>query len=725
MRSVLLIVTLLAATVSANPTRSRREEDSVEESHLPFKADAALLDIPEPGPIDASDISAESTVPIKSLDAIPDPPAKVPSSSSSPAAAAEKSTATKTPGSEEIDKPDKYSTPAGIFDFLPEEPTVEVCDNHTAPGRSKVYCSGRLLASVNLHHIFPDSKTFVDRPMKVNRTEDEIMADFESRFPKDNLDIDPEQLRAFVEQNFDQEGHELEQCDVPDWIPSPPAFDDIADPEMKKFALDLHNIWKNLCRRISPMVRDEPQRFSLLHVPNNFIAPGGRFREFYYWDTYWVIKGLIASGMYETTRGMLENLGSIVDRFGFIPNGGRVYYLKRSQPPLLTAMVYEYYEVTRNKTFLQEMLPLLEKEFEFWRSERSVDVEIGGINHTVFQYRTAANVPRPESYREDVSIANIFPSNGRKQLFYKDIGSAAESGWDFSTRWFADHKSITSIHTTDIVPVDLNAFLCYNLNIMSFFHGELRNFNKERAWLNDYNAFKTSFREVFHVPEAKGWYDYNNKRGEHNTDFFPSIAVPLFTGCFDQLSLTQSSDLLDRMTEVGALTYAGGVPTSLANNTQEQWDFPNGWSPLNHMIIEGMRKSDNPRLQQAAFSLAQKWVRANLHVYKLDHAMWEKYNVATNEARGGGGGEYEVQAGFGWTNGVVLDLLLSYGDRLFVDDSTTPAPKSDSPTTVPSSAASASAIVSEPKTTTGSASSSTTVFHILFITLVAAIANWC
>ncbi|KAF8383135.1 tre-5 [Pristionchus pacificus] len=743
MRSVALYLVVLAACVGANPRRLRREEAIVPLE--PAKSgSSSLLELPEPGPIEESELVGEVPVTSKSsetadsLRGTPSTKEELPAAAASQladdiatdtAAAVRLSTKPKQESAEEATTRTSSST-SSIFEVFPEQDTVEarlhfsfhnVCDESNAPGRSKIYCSGRLLASVNLHHIFPDSKTFVDRPIKVNQTEDEILADFESRFPPSS-EIDPDQLRAFVEQHFEPEGHELEKCEVPDWQPSPPAFDRIADAQMREFAHKLNDIWKELCRKISPMVRDEPERFSLLHVPNNFIAPGGRFREFYYWDTYWIVKGLLASGMYETTRGMLENFGSIVERFGFIPNGGRVYYLKRSQPPLLTAMVYEYYEVTRNRTFLAEMLPLLEKEFDFWRENRSVSVDIGSVSHKMFQYRTPANVPRPESYREDASIASNFPSKGRQQQFYKDVGSAAESGWDFSTRWFADHKTLLNIRTTQVVPVDLNAFLCYNLNLMSFFHGELGNTNKERAWLNDFNSFKVSFRDVFYKPEGKGWYDYNLQERQHNTDFFPSIAIPLFTGCYDELSLTQSGDLLDRMAEMGALNLTGGIPTSLASHTQEQWDYPNGWSPLNHMVIEGMRKSGNPRLQQEAFKLAQRWVRSNLHVYNLDHAMWEKYNVVTNEARGGGG-EYEVQAGFGWSNGVVLDLMLTYGDRLTAGDE--PA----APSAAPSSAAleATTPAPSTPRSTrpnTSSASLSSTVSLLLVATVVASIANW-
>lgn len=48
---------------------------------------------------------------------------------------------------------------------------------------------------------------------------------------------------------------------------------------------------------------------------------------------------------------------------------------------------------------------------------------------------------------------------------------------------------------------------------------------------------------------------------------------------------------------MGVFTYPGGIPTSMSQESDQQWDFPNGWSPNNHMIIEGLRKSANPEMQ--------------------------------------------------------------------------------------------------------------------------------
>ncbi|CAJ0559519.1 unnamed protein product, partial [Mesorhabditis spiculigera] len=583
----------------------------------------------------------------------------------------------------DVDPPNRPTIDYPINFTQSTEGAQYVCDDTNARGRANIYCSGKLLEAVMAKQLYPDSKTYVDRPLKENRTGPEVYKDFMAQFPEELDQIDAEKLRKFVDANFDVEGQELKQCTLTDWSEQPRGLLDIGDTKLRDFAFQLNKIWKELCRQVDEKVKDDPERYSLLYVPHQFIAPGGRFREFYYWDAYWIIRGLLASNMYDTSKAMILNFKHIVDTIGFIPNGGRVYYLQRSQPPLFAAMVYEYYAATSDIDLVKEVLPSLERELKFWRKNRNVTVEMGDAEYKMLQYRTPANVPRPESFREDVTIAAQFTDLTKKRQFWQDIGSAAESGWDFSSRWFADSQNLSTIETTNVVPVDLNAFYCFNLNIMAYLHGELGNADKELQWMHEYVEFREQFRNVFYVAEGKGWYDYNLRTKQHNLKFYPSMAVPLFTGCYDRLGMREANQLYDQMSDMGAFDFVGGIPTSLVKSSMQQWDFPNGWSPLNHMVIEGLRKSGNSRMQRKAFDLAEKWVLSNYRVFVADRAMWEKYNVASGAPRGGGGGEYEVQAGFGWTNGVILDLLSTYGDRLKFEDVLNDALPADEPIPVP------------------------------------------
>ena len=153
------------------------------------------------------------------------------------------------------------------------------------------------------------------------------------------------------------------------------------------------------------------------------------------------------------------------------------------------------------------------------------------------------------------------------------------------------------------------------------------------------------------------------KTKSHNLNFYPSSFIPLFTHCYHSINLAQSERIFRKMDEMGVFNFAGGIPTrlvwsggvnssfkkflnspfSLNNRSNQQWDFPNGWSPLNHMIIEGLRRSESPSMQQKAFWLAEKWVLSNYRVFYQTKAMWEKYNVIGTFPEAGSGGEYDVQ----------------------------------------------------------------------------------
>uniref|UniRef100_A0A1I7YU36 Trehalase n=1 Tax=Steinernema glaseri TaxID=37863 RepID=A0A1I7YU36_9BILA len=541
------------------------------------------------------------------------------------------------------------------------EQAVHVCDASNTKNW-QIYCNGPILEAVNHLAIFNDSKSYVDMPIRLSP--DETMAAWNKTFgatPPQN--VNETELRTFLDEYFSPPGSELVNCTPSDWVPHPPKIMQITDPAYREWALKLHGIWRHLCKQIRPEIAQHPDRYSLLDVPHEFIAPGGRFREFYYWDAYWIIKGLIVSEMYNTTQNMIRNLASMVERFGFVPNGGRVYYLQRSQPPMLIPMVYEYYEATNDKDFLREILPSLEKELDFWHKNRSYTMTIKGTNVTVFQYRTNSNVPRPESFKEDVRTAQTI-SEAKKPTFWKDKASAAESGWDFSTRWFADHKTLYTIHTTRIIPSDLNALICWNYDILEYLYEQIGNMTASEHYREKRVIFRKALNLVFYNKTMGAWFDYNLDTNEQNTEFYPSIVVPLFTGCYHALNQGKSERLFEYMQDVGAFNFSGGIPSSIIKDSEEQWDFPNGWSPLNHMAIEGLRKSENAQMQDQAYRLAKKWVEGNYRVFQKTNHMWEKYDVIGTIPRPGKGGEYDVQDGFGWTNGAILDLLNTYNDRI-------------------------------------------------------------
>uniref|UniRef100_A0A0R3RFU9 Trehalase n=1 Tax=Elaeophora elaphi TaxID=1147741 RepID=A0A0R3RFU9_9BILA len=571
-----------------------------------------------------------------------------------------------------VSEPDVFEL-AKIAEESFSNTSVNVCDE-TNTNNSFIYCYGRLLAAVNIHNLFQDSKSFVDMPMKYDP--EVVKAEFDERFGEYDLyAINRSALQEFVDEYFEQSGNELEDCQLSDWKEHPERLMKIQDPILRDWALKLHAIWKLLCRKIYDLFAaslqmkpsENPNRSSLIHVPEEFIVPGGRFREFYYWDAYWIVKGLAASGLYRTIKKMIINFVSVVERHGLIPNGGRIYYLGRSQPPLLIPMVYEYFELTRDVTFIKQILPALIKEYEFWQNNRAINVtDDKGNVFSVFYYHSKCNVPRPESFRADIVHASRLPADKRPK-FYVDIASAAESGWDFSSRWFKDAHSIETIETTDVIPIDLNAFICWNLDILQYLLMHSGNFLKSKMFRDKREILRQAMLQVFYNSTEGAWFDYNLRTQSHNVNFYPSIVVPLFGECYQPLNLAKPQQIVEYLEKNGVFDYPGGVPSSLIKDTNQQWDFPNGWSPTNHMIIEGMRKSSNPVVQEQAFRLAKKWIVGNFKVFQETGHMWEKYDVNGSAPQPGSGGEYAVQDGFGWSNGVILDLLTTYYDRMNIE----------------------------------------------------------
>jgi len=250
---------------------------------------------------------------------------------------------------------------------------------------------------VQMSNIFPDSKTFVDMKMKYPR--DEIWQRFRELMNKTDNKPNPTDILKFVNETFDPPGSEFEDWDPIDWVPRPKFLNKIRDPVFRGWAKSLHLFWKELGRQMKDEVRNSTELYSIIYVQHPVIVPGGRFREFYYWDSYWIIRGLLLSEMHDTVRGMLENFINMVRKYGFVPNGGRIYYTRRSQPPLLIPMVKSYMDATRDIEFLRKNIDAIEEEFQYWMKNHSVVVVKDGIGYTLARYSASSSGPRPESYR--------------------------------------------------------------------------------------------------------------------------------------------------------------------------------------------------------------------------------------------------------------------------------------------------------------------------------------
>jgi len=485
---------------------------------------------------------------------------------------------------------------------------------------------GELFEAVQLAQVFPDGKTFVDCEPKYPA--EQILSNYAAAKTESEF-----HLRAFVLEHF----------------ALPPAYgaDFEADPG-RSMSEHIRSLWPLLTRQ-----PDEEGAGSLLSLPYPYIVPGGRFREIYYWDSYFTMLGLAADGELEMMEHMVNNFAYLIDQVGFIPNGNRTYFITRSQPPFFSSMVALLAEHKGAATYVN-YLPQLLREYEFWmRGEEEVSEKTPAFEHVVRmpdgqllnRYYDLSATPRPESYREDVETAE--EQGGDAAQLFLDIRAACESGWDFSGRWFSDSQSLATIHTTEIIPVDLNALL-YHLE-QSIARGYQQKLDEGQAALFQEKANQRKAAiQAYCWDEATGFYrDYDFQARRFTPVLSMAGVYPLF---FQIATDQQAARVADKL--AADFLRPGGYTSTLIT-TGQQWDAPNGWAPLQWIAYQGLI---NYQYQELADKGRDHWLANNRRVYANTTKMVEKYDVENIEAEAGGG-EYPLQDGFGWSNGVAQALL--------------------------------------------------------------------
>jgi alpha,alpha-trehalase len=488
---------------------------------------------------------------------------------------------------------------------------------------------GPLFSDVQLSGIFPDSKEFVDARPKSEARVIEERYDSARRTPGFVL-------RAFVEQNF---------------VLPQPAGDGYHTVASQSMVQHINALWPVLTRSAD----SADARSSLIPLPNSYIVPGGRFREVYYWDSYFTMLGLVQSGRTDLVKNMLDNFAHLITTIGHIPNGNRTYYVSRSQPPYFAAMVGLYARATDTAQALR-YLDAMEREYAFWMDGADTLAPGHAFRRVVRlsdsvvlnRYWDDSDEPRPESYRPDVEIGQTLPESLRAG-FYRNARATAESGWDFSSRWMRNPKDLRTLETIDLIPVDLNSLL-YNAErtIAAFAKAQ------HRAGEDSLAARFTRLADVrrqailaMYDPKEGFFFDRRWRTGELVTDR-PSLgaAAPLY---FWIANFEQGQSVAIRL-ERDFLKPGGFVTTNFASG--QQWDGPNGWPPLEWLTIVGVGRYGRGDLSDKA---ASRWLALINRTYRATGRMMEKYDVVTT-TRKAGGGEYPTQDGFGWTNGVALAL---------------------------------------------------------------------
>lgn len=246
--------------------------------------------------------------------------------------------------------------------------------------------------------------------------------------------------------------------------------------------------------------------------------------------------------------------------------------------------------------------------------------------------------------------------------------AGAESGWDFSSRWYIveeghNEGNMSHINTRNIVPVDLNSFIYLNHVLLAKMFRLLGDDSAAEMYDQQSLVWSIAIEQVLWNEDQGIWLDFDLLNNKQRPYFYASNLAPLWAGCnVSTHAGPVTQRVLSYLENSRVSDFIGGLPTSMLH-TGQQWDFPNAWPPLQHMLVVGLENTGEPQAQAVAFELAQKWLHNNFKAYQQASAMFEKYD-ATVMGLPGGGGEYDVQLGFGWTNGVVLDFLNMYGDRL-------------------------------------------------------------
>lgn len=455
------------------------------------------------------------------------------------------------------------------------------CDEIVIAPPEKLY--GQLFYDVQNSGIyeFRDSKTFCDAVPKFP------IGDILDAYNILKESKDTTILKLFVDNNF--------------YLPTYKSFfHDISD------VIDhIHILWDTLTHGPDTKISG-----TLIPLPKKYVIPGGRFREVYYWDSYFTMLGLQLENRTTIIEDIVNNFSFLIDSFGFIPNGNRTYYLSRSQPPFYSLMIGLLASAMKNDRVYTKYLCWLRKEYNFWMDgfeklndknreyRRVVRLDDSTILN---RYWDDLDTPRPEAFREDKKTgmaAKNFLNRNEKEV-YRNIRAAAESGWDFSSRWLKN-LSLYSINTTEIIPVDLNC-LMYNLEMTLSKCYKVKNIRDSVDFFKKKAIKRRNSIKKFCWNSKYGYFmDYDFKIKKQKAVFSLAGVYPLSFSMVDSMDALRIAEKIKKV----FLKNGGVVTTNL--NTGHQWDAPNGWAPLQWITITGLR---NYGLNKLAGTIKKRWLR--------------------------------------------------------------------------------------------------------------------
>ncbi|WP_420420798.1 alpha,alpha-trehalase TreF [Simkania sp.] len=486
-----------------------------------------------------------------------------------------------------------------------------------------IQVAGPLFEAVQKERLFADAKTFVDAYPLENPQD--ILKAYQKEKKRDGFD-----LIQFVSTHFafpKEERHDI--------------------PKSTSMTDHISLMWDILQKEMTP-----PSPYStLIALPKPHIVPGGRFRECFYWDSYFTAVGLAVAGEIESIKDMVENFAFLIDTFGFIPNGNRVYFTSRTQPPYFSYLL-TLLQGHIDEEWVLSFMPQLEAEYKFWMDGAATLSKPGTATQHVVRidentllnrYYDQLDIPRPEAYMRETELAKGNPP----PEFFRNLRTVCSSGWDFSSRWFADPQDFQTVQALDIVPIDLNCLIHHLESTLADFAKRLNDPEKAKRYQTLADLRKEAIHCIFWNEEKQFYFDYNFQTQNQTKTWSLAASTPLF----NQLATLEQAQAVGKHLEDKFLL-PGGFTTTLYEGIH-QWDKPNGWAPLQWITIKGLQ---NYGMDHLAKEAAKRWIQLNREIYAATGKMLEKYNVrecSSEVARG----EYTLQEGFGWTNGVALALI--------------------------------------------------------------------
>lgn len=370
---------------------------------------------------------------------------------------------------------------------------------------------------------------------------------------------------------------------------------------------------------------------SLLGLPKPYLVPAYEkdhkfdFNELYYWDSYFMVQGLLDEQHKELNLGILENLTSLFTRFKVIPNASRTYLMGRSQPPLLTSLIWDLYEAYEpGQKWLTENMKIAQAEYKtVWLGTR-----------------------KPNERLVYCGLSRYYDIN-----YLHDLAEA-ESGWDMTPRF--NRKCL------DYVPVDLNAFLYKYETDFARYYNLMEDKTLAAKWEAAAEERKKTMNELMWSNLRALYYDYNFAKEKRGTVASLAGLFPMWAGMVSQEQADQMVGSMRRFEQPGGLatTDVPSLGQFVPGSVPTQWAFPNGWAPLQYLVIKGLQRYG---YHEDAKRIAMKWLKTNLRWFN-DHGVFlEKYNVIT-PGKPPLKGVYPSQTGFGWTNSVFERLCQEFID---------------------------------------------------------------